>query len=102
ELAATISFIRADVVQALGVDVKAMPQALEAFLRIVPLMGLCVLAPNTQTIVGRYMRIDSPESQRRQSTRLEFSPSIGWAVVVGAMFAASVTQMVGSGEFLYF
>lgn len=66
------------------------------------LLLLCWLLPNAYQILGSY----NPALQRpeRARLRLSWSPSVGWAVVMGGLAALCASQMFAGApsEFIYF
>ncbi len=75
-----------------------------ALLISLELLALCLLAPNTQQIVGRFLgtrrRRDPPLTGLLR--RLRWRPSTGYAVASGLLLLVSVLSLWNPSEFLYF
>jgi hypothetical protein len=71
---------------------------------ILALLALVWLAPNTQEIMRRFrpaLGMD-PQQHTPALVHLEWKPTLGWAVVVGALALWAVSSLTRVSTFLYF
>jgi hypothetical protein len=67
---------------------------------IAALLAVAWLAPNTQQIMSRF----EPALERieAESSKLQWRPTLGWALTIFLLYFAALTQGDEISEFLYF
>ena len=97
----------ADLLQRLGMEFRPLAHfgRKEHFLSMVGLLLIVFCLPNTQQLMSRYQPVleryaDSDE--RTPWPCVQWRPSIGWALYIGAIGAASVFCLGRIAEFLYY
>ncbi len=87
--------------RAIDVGVRTEVGLAEAAILIAVCLAICLAMPNTQEIVGPYLRTGETEVPARP-THLRWRPTFRWALAVGVLLALSLAGMTRSGEFMYF
>lgn len=86
-----------------GLSIESAVGRKEPALWILGLTFLCVAMPNTAELFSRERPIvDAERLHGRARPRLEWRPSIAWAVGIAALAAVSILSIHHASEFLYF
>ena len=74
-------------------------QFAQAWIWITTLIGVALLAPNTQEIMAAYRPALHFEGRARQP--MSWKPNLGWAVATGGVAFAACVSILRVSEFLY-